>query len=174
MGIGYVPRFMIDTRTLMGIEVKGTMINGIHGVIYTRDAEGVRAFFKDKLGYPFVNAGHGWLIFALPPAELGIHPIDEGGHHELWLMCDDLKKTVAQLTAKGVEFNGPMTDEGFGYVTAIKMPGGGELGLFQPKHPTALHLKVGGMAQKARAKKKAPRRKATKKRAAIKKPSRRQ
>lgn len=163
-----MPRFMIDTQTLTGIEVKGTMINGIHGVIYTRDAEGVRAFFKDKLGYPFVNAGHGWLIFALPPAELGIHPIDKGGHHELWLMCDDLKKTVAQLTAKGVEFNGPMTDEGFGYVTAIKMPGGGELGLFQPKHPTALHLKVGGTPHKASAIKKA-----TKKRTAGKKPSRR-
>jgi catechol 2,3-dioxygenase-like lactoylglutathione lyase family enzyme len=118
------------------------MINGIHGVIYTKDAEGVRAFFRDKLGFPFVDAGHGWLIFALPPSEIGIHPTEGGCYHELWLMCDDVTETVKHLMARGVEVSGPVTDEGFGLATAVKIPGGGELGLFEPKHPTALHLTV--------------------------------
>jgi catechol 2,3-dioxygenase-like lactoylglutathione lyase family enzyme len=118
------------------------MINGIHAVIYTKDAEDVRAFFRDTLGLPFVDAGHGWLLFGLPPAELGIHPADKDNHQELWLMCDNIKETVEQLKNKGVRFNGLISDEGFGLVTAIKLPGGGEIGLFQPKHPTALHLRV--------------------------------
>src|SRR5260370_29310133 len=118
------------------------MINGVHGVIYTKDAEGVRAFFRDTLGYPFVDGGHGWLIFALPPAELGIHPTDDSGYQELWLMCDDIQATVKELKGKGVKFSKPITDERWGLVTAVKMPGGGELGLFEPKHPTALQLKA--------------------------------
>jgi catechol 2,3-dioxygenase-like lactoylglutathione lyase family enzyme len=124
------------------------MINGIHGVIYTKDAEGVRAFFRDTLGFPFVDAGRGWLLFGLPPAELGIHPADKDNHQELWLMCDDIKETVEELKDKGVQFSGPISDEGFGPVTALKLPGGGELGLFQPEHPTALHFRVGKSAKK--------------------------
>lgn len=114
------------------------MINGIHALVYARDAEKVRAFFRDILEFPAVDAGHGWLIFALPPAELGIHPTEEEPEHELYLMCDDVEATVRSLTAKGVEFSRPITDQGFGLVTSIKLPGGGELGLYQPKHPTAL------------------------------------
>jgi len=126
------------------------MINGIHGVIYTKDAEGVRAFFQDTLGFPSVDAGHGWLLFSLPPAELGIHPADKDNHQELWLMCDDITKTVEQLRNKGVQFSGPINNESFGLVTAIKLPGGDELGLFQPEHPTALHLRVRKSPKKRR------------------------
>ncbi len=113
------------------------MITGVHALIYTKDADGVRAFFRDVLGFSSVDAGHGWLIFALPPAELGIHPTDEGGHHELYLMCDDVKATVKELKSKGVEFTQPIKEAGFGLVTSVKIPGG-ELGLYEPKHPTAL------------------------------------
>ena len=114
------------------------MINGAHAVIFSRDAEALRAFLRDTLGFPSVDAGGGWLIFALPPAELAAHPTEGDVHHELYLMCDDIEATVAELTGKGVEFTGPVSDEGFGLVTAIKLPGGGELGLYEPRHPTAL------------------------------------
>ena len=112
------------------------MINGVHGIIFSEDAEALRAFLADVLGFSSVDAGGGWLIFALPPAELAAHPADEGGRHELYLMCDDIEKTIEELEAKGVEFSGPVSDQGFGRLTAIKLPGGGELGLYQPKHPT--------------------------------------
>ncbi|NDQ55609.1 MAG: extradiol dioxygenase [Acidipila sp.] len=116
------------------------MINGIHALIYTKDADGVRAFFRDVLKWPSVNAGHGWLIFALPPAELGIHPTDGNGHHELYLMCENIQATVTELQDKGIELTRPITDAGFGLTTAIRIPGGSELGLYEPKHPTALGL----------------------------------
>jgi catechol 2,3-dioxygenase-like lactoylglutathione lyase family enzyme len=111
------------------------MITGAHAIIFNRDADGVRAFFRDVLGLPSVDAGQGWLIFALPPAELAAHPTDEPARHELYLMCDDVHATVDELRGKGVEFSRPISDEGFGLVTAIKMPGGGELGLYEPRHP---------------------------------------
>lgn len=114
------------------------MITGVHALIFTRDADGVRAFFRDVLGFPSVDAGGGWLIFALPPAELGIHPTDEKVQHELSLMCDDIHATVEDLKRKGVEFTRPVSDEGFGLVTSAKIPGGGELALYEPKHPTPL------------------------------------
>jgi catechol 2,3-dioxygenase-like lactoylglutathione lyase family enzyme len=115
-----------------------TVINGVHAIVFTRDAEAARAFFRDVLELPSVDAGGGWLIFALPPAELAAHPSDEGDRHELYLMCDDIRATVDELDRKGVEFTGPVSDEGFGLVTAIRMPGGGELGLYEPRHPTPL------------------------------------
>jgi catechol 2,3-dioxygenase-like lactoylglutathione lyase family enzyme len=114
------------------------VITGVHAVMFTKEAEGVRAFFRDVLGFSSVDAGGGWLIFALPPAELAAHPSDEDGHKELYLMCDDVEATVDELSRKGVEFTGPISDEGFGLVTAIKLPGGGELGLYEPRHPTPL------------------------------------
>ncbi len=114
------------------------MISGVHAVIFTKDADGLRAFFRDVLGFRSVDAGGGWLIFALPPAELAAHPADQDGHQELYLMCDDVAATVDELSRKGVEFTGPISDEGFGLVTAIRLPGGGELGLYQPRHPTPL------------------------------------
>jgi predicted enzyme related to lactoylglutathione lyase len=112
------------------------MITGVHAIIFTKDADGVRAFFRDVLEFSSVDAGEGWLIFALPPAELAAHPADEAHHHELYLMCDDAHTTVDELQRKGVEFSRPISDEGFGLMTAIKLPGGAELGLYEPRHPT--------------------------------------
>jgi catechol 2,3-dioxygenase-like lactoylglutathione lyase family enzyme len=111
------------------------MITGAHAIVYSRDADADRAFFRDVLGFPSVDAGDGWLIFALPPAELAAHPADAGGRHELYLMCDEIEATVADLQAKGVEFTAPVSDEGFGLLTSLKLPGGGELGLYEPRHP---------------------------------------
>src|SRR5947209_931150 len=115
------------------------MITGIHALIYANDAEKVRAFFRDVLNLRSVDAGHGWLIFALPPAELGIHPAEDEIHHELYLMCDDVAQTIQELEFKGVEC-APVQEAGFGLLTFITIPGGGKLGLYQPKHPTALGI----------------------------------
>jgi catechol 2,3-dioxygenase-like lactoylglutathione lyase family enzyme len=111
------------------------MITGAHAIVYSRDADADRAFFRDVLGFPSVDAGGGWLIFALPPAELAAHPADAGGRHELYLMCDEIEATVADLQAKGVEFTAPVSEAGFGLLTSLKLPGGGELGLYEPRHP---------------------------------------
>ncbi|MFK4088818.1 VOC family protein [Kribbella sp. NPDC020789] len=116
------------------------MINGAHVIIYSRDAEADRAFLKDVLGYPQVDAGHGWLIFKLPPAEVAVHPSGGAESHELYLMCDDIELTVAELTAQGVEFVRPAEDQGWGILTSIRLPGGGKLGLYQPRHPPAYNL----------------------------------
>jgi catechol 2,3-dioxygenase-like lactoylglutathione lyase family enzyme len=115
------------------------LINGAHALIFTKNADGTRAFFRDVLGFPSVDAGGGWLIFALPPAELGIHPDEGADRHELYLMCDDIRATVEELRGKGVEFTGPIRDEGFGQVAWARIPGGGELALYQPRHPSPLH-----------------------------------
>jgi len=111
------------------------VITGAHAIVYSLDAAADRAFFRDVLGFPSVDAGGGWLIFALPPAELAAHPADAGGRHELYLMCDEIESTVAELQGKGVEFTAPVSDEGFGLLTSLKLPGGGELGLYEPRHP---------------------------------------
>ena len=111
------------------------MITGAHAIVYSLDADADRAFFRDVLGFPSVDAGGGWLIFALPPAELAAHPAEAGGRHELYLMCDEIESTVAELQAKGVEFTAPVSDQGFGLLTSLKLPGGGELGLYEPRHP---------------------------------------
>ncbi|MGB2939899.1 MAG: extradiol dioxygenase [Candidatus Dormiibacterota bacterium] len=116
------------------------MINGSHVIVYSEDAEADRAFIRDVLGYRNVDAGGGWLIFKLPPAEVAVHPSDGPERTELYLMCDDIAATMADLAAKGVEFAGPVSEERWGILTAIKLPGGGELGLYQPKHPTAYNL----------------------------------
>jgi catechol 2,3-dioxygenase-like lactoylglutathione lyase family enzyme len=119
------------------------MITGLHALVYSKDAEATRGFFRDVLGFKHVDAGHGWLIFKMPPAELGVHPIETGKsppEHELHFMCDDVHRTVAELKAKGVEFTRPVSDEGYGLVTAFRLPGGQEMGLYQPRHPVALNL----------------------------------
>jgi len=114
------------------------MINGVHAIIFSDDAEGVRAFFDEVLGCPSVDAGGGWLIFALPPAELAAHPADDRGRHELYLMCDDVNETVAELRAKGAQFEDEVTDQGWGLITTVRLPGGGRLGLYEPRHPSPL------------------------------------
>ena len=120
------------------------MITGTHAIIYADDAEEARAFFRDVLEFRNVDAHDGWLIFKLPPAELGIHPTGlpgaANGRHEVYLMCDDIQATVAELAEKGVEFTTPVEDRGFGLVTTIRVPGGGELGIYEPKHPTGYDL----------------------------------
>lgn len=122
------------------------MITGVHAVSFTKDAEGLRAFFRDVLGFPSVDAGGGWLIFALPPAELAAHPTDDEPHHELYLMCDDVLATVEELKARGVEFTRPISDEGFGLMTAMRTPDGGELSLYEPRHPSPLEATGRGTA----------------------------
>ncbi len=115
------------------------VINGAHAIIYTKDAEADRAFFRDVLGFDSVDAGDGWLIFKLPPAELAAHPTEADERYELYLMCDDVAATVEQLAAKGVTC-GPVSDEGWGLLTSIRLPGGGDLGLYEPRHPKATDL----------------------------------
>lgn len=116
------------------------MVTGAHAIIFTRDPEGARAFFRDVLGFASVDAGGGWLIFQLPPAELAAHPAEDSGRHELYLMCDDLDTTVEDLKRKGVEFTRPVSDERWGLLTAFAIPGGGELALYEPRHPSPLAL----------------------------------
>jgi predicted enzyme related to lactoylglutathione lyase len=112
-------------------------ITGVHGLIYTSEPEAVRAIFRDVFGWEHVDAGDGWLIFALPPAELGVHPTEGDGHHELTLMCDDIAATVAELRDRGIEFSGEPEDKGFGIGATMLLPGGAELLLYEPRHPTA-------------------------------------
>jgi hypothetical protein len=116
------------------------MISGAHIVLYSVDAEADRAFCRDVLGFPCVDAGHGWLIFALPPAEAAFHPSEKNGPHELYLMCDDLHAEMNSLAQKGVSFSS-IENERWGSITRITLPGGGRVGLYQPKHPTALNLR---------------------------------
>jgi catechol 2,3-dioxygenase-like lactoylglutathione lyase family enzyme len=114
------------------------MITGVHAIVFTPEPEAIRAFFGDVLGLPSVDAGGGWPIFALPPAELAAHPTIHGGHHELYLICDDIKATVAELQRKGVEFTTEVEDAGWGLLTRLRLPDGGELALYEPKHPRPL------------------------------------
>ena len=113
------------------------MIHGAHVIIYSTDAEADRAFFRDVLEYPYADAGHGWLIFALPPAEVAVHPSSTGGTHELYLMCDDVNELVASMKSKGVECSA-IEEQPWGSLTSITLPGGGELGIYQPKHASPI------------------------------------
>ena len=116
------------------------MINAVHAMIFAKDADKTRAFLRDVLKLDHVDAGHGWLIFALPPAEVGVHPVEEGEepHHRLYLMCDDIKATIADLKKKGVEFVGDVQDQGWGVLASMRIPGGGEIALYEPRHPSPL------------------------------------
>ncbi|ETK35563.1 VOC family protein [Microbispora sp. ATCC PTA-5024] len=116
------------------------MINGVHMIVYSRDAEADRDFLRNVLGFPWVDAGDGWLIFKTPPGEAAVHPTDGPGHHEIYLMCDDIKSTEAELADKGVRLARPVSDQGWGLLSAVRLPGGGELGLYEPRHPTAHDL----------------------------------
>ena len=120
------------------------MISGAHIIVYSRDAEADRKFFRDILAFPSVDAGHGWLIFALPPAESAFHPSDDDERCELYLMCDDLESEIAAMERKGVVCS-ELKQERWGTITQVPLPGGGKIGLYQPKHPTALHLALRSM-----------------------------
>jgi catechol 2,3-dioxygenase-like lactoylglutathione lyase family enzyme len=116
------------------------MIMGSHVIVYSRDAEADRAFFADVLGQPHVDAGGGWLIFKLPSAELAVHPSDRSTGHELYFMCDDLEATMSELRAKGVDFTHDVSEERWGRLTRFRLPGGGEVGMYEPRHPLAIDL----------------------------------
>jgi catechol 2,3-dioxygenase-like lactoylglutathione lyase family enzyme len=118
------------------------VINGAHAIIFSQDAEATRAFLRDTLGLPSVDAGHGWLIFGLPPAEVAAHPTEGAPHHELYLMCDDLHATIELLKARGVEFTRDVAEERWGLTTAFRLPGGGELALYEPRHARPPQLDV--------------------------------
>ena len=113
------------------------MISGAHVVIYNKNAEADRAFLRDVLGFKSVDAGHGWLIFALPPGEAAVHPSDGRVAHELYFMCDDLKAEMASLAKRDVQFSA-VQEARWGSIAKMTLPGGGTVGLYQPKHPTAL------------------------------------
>ncbi|HEX4539031.1 MAG TPA: hypothetical protein VH112_02215 [Acidimicrobiales bacterium] len=114
------------------------MIFGAHLIVYSRDAAADRAFFRDILGFPSVDAGHDWLIFGLPPGELAVHPTDVDGSDELYLMCDDLSAEIQTLGSKGVRCS-EVEEARWGSVTKIQLPGGGTVGLYEPKHPSPSH-----------------------------------
>ena len=118
------------------------MITAVHTLVYADDADAARAFFRDVLEWPYVDAHDGWLIFRTGPSELGVHPTATSGfatgpHHEITLMCDDIDKTVSELRAKGVAFTRDIRDEGFGRTITLEVPGAGEMLLYQPRHPVA-------------------------------------
>ncbi len=117
------------------------MIIGAHNIVYAEDADATRSFFRDTLDLQHVDAGNGWLIFRLPPAELAVHPTgtDTSGRHELYLVCDDISATVEDLKARGVELVSEVSDQGWGLLTAIRIPGSGTMGLYEPRHPTAFN-----------------------------------
>jgi predicted enzyme related to lactoylglutathione lyase len=114
------------------------VITGVHAILFSPQAEKVRAFFADVVGLSSVDAGGGWPIFALPPAELAVHPADGAGHPELYLMCDDIQATLAELRGKGVEVARDVSDQGWGRLAAIRLPDGSELPIYEPRHPSPL------------------------------------
>ncbi|MBS3647383.1 extradiol dioxygenase [Pseudaminobacter sp. 19-2017] len=114
------------------------MISGAHVVVYSTDPEADRRFFRDVLNFPAVDAGGGWLIFALPPAEVAVHPTAEGSEHDLYLTCEDIQATVKELTAHNIQCGG-VSDEGWGLLTEVVLPSGARLGLYEPRHPRAVH-----------------------------------
>lgn len=118
------------------------MIAGTHTIIFAEDAEAARAFFRDVLGFDGVDAGDGWLIFALPPSELAVHPgpgwDHTAGNHQMFLMCHDIEQTVHELRDRGVEFVAPISDQRYGLMTRFRVPGAGEIDLYEPKHPSPL------------------------------------
>jgi catechol 2,3-dioxygenase-like lactoylglutathione lyase family enzyme len=114
------------------------VINGVHAIVFSREAEKVRTFLGDVLGLSSVDAGHGWLIFALPPAELAVHPADGESRHELYLMCDDIHATLEELRGKGVPIAREVSDQRWGLVAAIRLPDGEEFPIYEPRHPSPL------------------------------------
>lgn len=111
-------------------------IIGVHAMIYSKNADADRAFLRDVLGFKHIDAGDGWLIFALPPTEAGVHPHDKNDEHELYLMTDDVKAETERLGKLGYVC-ASVQDQGYGLVTSVPLPGGGKLGLYEPRHPMA-------------------------------------
>lgn len=122
-------------------------IIGAHALIYTPEPDALRAVLRDVFGFKHVDAGHGWLIFTLPPAELGIHPAEGAGaeatQHKLSFMCDDIHTTVKELRAKGLTVDGEPQDHGYGIVVMVTLPGGVQVQVYEPRHPLAIEVRAG-------------------------------
>jgi hypothetical protein len=116
------------------------VIKGTHVVIYTKDSEADRGFFRDVLKFPSVDAGHGWLIFAMPPLEAAFHDSEKNDQHELFLMCDDIRATLSDLKSKNVEVS-EVSEQRWGKLATFTLPGGGKIGIYEPKHPSPSELK---------------------------------
>jgi hypothetical protein len=114
-------------------QVVSTLITGAHSIIYSTDAEADRAFLRDVLNLPSVDVGRGWLIFGLPPAEVAVHPGEENNVHEFYLMCDDVDALVGEMKKRGITCE-PVQDQGWGRLTQLTLPGGGKLGIYEPRH----------------------------------------
>ena len=125
------------------------MIVGAHSILYSKDSEADRAFLRDVLGMPHVDVGEGWLIFGLPPAEVAVHPSEENDVHELYLMCDDVDAFVSEMSGRGVEC-GPVQAMGWGRLTQVRLPGGGKLGVYEPRHSRPAPMRPRRKASKAR------------------------
>lgn len=127
------------------------MINGVHAILFSKQAARARTFLRDKLGFKSVDAG-GWLIFALPPAELGVHPTRGRTYHELYLTCADIETTKRRLAAKDVKFEDKVVDAGWGLLTRVKLPDGTTIGLYEPRHarPTRVSRGKRSQAQRSR------------------------
>lgn len=110
------------------------MISGAHAILYSTNPEADRAFFKDVLGLPHADAGHGWLIFGLPPSEIAVHPASENGRHEMYLLCENVDAFIADMNGRGVTCS-PVHRERWGMITHLTLPGGGTIGVYQPLHP---------------------------------------
>ncbi|WP_308258165.1 VOC family protein [Pseudonocardia lacus] len=118
------------------------MITAVHALVHAEDADAARTFFRDVLGFPAVDAGGGWLIFGTGPSELAAHPAGPPApgapaRHEVTLMCDDVERTVAELTTRGARFTRPVRDDGWGLTISMEVPGAGEMTLYEPRHPVA-------------------------------------
>jgi hypothetical protein len=154
-------------------------INGLHGLFYTSEPEKLRAMLRDVFRFKSVDAGDGWLIFGMPPAELGVHPLEgenfEAGHrHLMSFMCDDITGTIAELRAKGVNVVGEPKDEGYGITTMLHLPGGCEVMLYEPRHPIAAAiLRAAKRGRPNRAAKRRPAKRSQAKRSGPKKQVRR-
>jgi len=116
------------------------MITGAHVILYSQEADADRAFIRDVLGFPGVDAGGGWLISKLPPAEVAVHPTDGEPRHEFYLMCDDIAAQLDEFRARGVEIARPVSDQRWGLLAAIRLPSGAELPIYEPRHPVAHSL----------------------------------
>ena len=127
------------------------MITGAHSIIYSTNPEGDRAFLRDVLALPYVDVGHGWLIFGLPPAEVAVHPAEKNDAHELYLMCDDVKKFVAAMKKRNI-FCDEVQDQGWGVLTHLALPGGGRLGVYQPRHARPISTPTTGKGKRTSAK----------------------
>jgi hypothetical protein len=139
---GVIPCETVTSWRIISAERTKPMIFGAHVILYSNDAAKDRAFLRDVFGFASVDAGHGWLILALPPAEVAVHPAEDATRHELYLMCDDLSSEILALGKKGAQCS-EVQEARWGSITKIRLPGGSDVGLYQPRHPTALNIALG-------------------------------